>query len=114
MTTLNIRLTVDEKENIKKKADKDGLSITDYVKSMTLQRNESCNEKNNINDEKNKVLEVHNNYLKQQIEVLNRDKEKLLQLLDQQQRLTLDSQNRIKQLEEPKKEEGFFKRLFKS
>lgn len=38
----------------------------------------------------------------------------LHQLLNQQQRLTLDSQNKVKQLEEHKEEKGFFSRLFKS
>lgn len=114
MTTLNVRLTVKEKEKIKEYAENMNLSITDYVKKATLQSNAECNDAKKSEHDRIKDLIVHNNYLKKQIDVLNEDKSMLHQLLDQQQRLTLDSQNRIKQLEEPIKENGFFKRLFKS
>lgn len=112
MTTLNVRLTVKEKEKIKEYADDMDLSITDYVKNMTLQSDANRNETKNNNDDRIKDLVAQNNYLKKQIDILNEDKSMLHQLLDQQQRLTLDSQNKIKQLEEPKEGKGFFSRLF--
>ena len=114
MTTLNVRLTVKEKEKIKEYADDMDLSITDYVKNMTLQSDANRNETKNNNDDRIKDLVVQNNYLKKQIDILNEDKSMLHQLLDQQQRLTLDSQNKVKQLEENKEEKGFFSRLFKN
>lgn len=114
MTTLNVRLTVKEKEEIKEYADDMDLSITDYVKNMTLQSDANRNETKNNNEDRIKDLVVQNNYLKKQIDILNEDKSMLHQLLDQQQRLTLDSQNKVKQLEEHKEEKGFFSRLFKN
>lgn len=67
MTTLNVRLTVKEKEKIKEYADDMDLSITDYVKNMTLQSDANRNENKNNNDDRIKDLVVQNNYLKNRL-----------------------------------------------
>lgn len=117
---VNVRMTRTQRKELKKKAEKEETSMNQYIIDRTFDRiDDRTNDRINETDDRT-IIEL----LQQQLEIKDKRLDKFETLLLNQQQLTSQSNQKIKELEyeeeiptfsQEKKEDdrGFFSRLFR-
>jgi len=113
---LNVRVTVELYDRLKKEADKQEVTLAECVRNLLTNDIQSDNkvEHSRYIEQLEKQVE----YLQNEMQNERKNNTELMKLLDQQQQLTLTNNKRIELLEteieeeKHKEETGWFKRLF--